>query len=403
MRIGRHERRRSRQLNSSGTHILSQATTLVCRQCDRHQQEHSVLVRFENQITERMHKLFLLLFVTCVIDHANAQVLCVQCFEQNDSIGVNVGADNLIMNGGFENTNCATGCVGVYCPSSMSFNCSIANWTCTGGGTLTYACVYDSAHYMVIEGSRAAYFGNSYANPCSGDLSSTFPNNDTACVEHVGCEILGINAGSYPLSGPNYGGANGLSLAQTVTGLVPGNIYVVEFWAGGEYQGWFSHDGIFAVDVGFGKIFLKCRITHQLPDTGTRYLIQFIATSSSQTITFTNWGHVCGSCTEVVIDDVRLYDPSHLGAAATPCATSVNSINVQHAQVFSDPANHVLNVTMDNSALSEISLYDMISRKLIERSFVSTATFHLDALPQGVYAYAILNGGTITTGKFIKE
>ena len=211
--------------------------------------------------------IFILSFI--LIKSATAQVLCVQCFNQNDTVGVNVGANNLIANGGFENTTCAVNCLGVFCPSATTFNCSISNWTCTGGGTLTYACLYDSANYFVAEGNRAAYFGNSYANPCSGTAGGNFPNNDTTCLNYSGCTITGLPSG-YPLSGLNYGGVTGISLSQTVSGLIPGNTYVLEFWAGGEYEGWFSKNGIFAVDVGFGNIFLSCKITHQPPDIGTR-------------------------------------------------------------------------------------------------------------------------------------
>lgn len=346
-----------------------------------------------------MRRLLLLVAFAGILAPAHAQVLCVQCFDQNDSIGLNVGADNLIMNGGFENTTCGTGCVGVYCPASASHNCDITGWMCTGGGSATYGCVYDSAHYMVIEKARAVYFGNSYANPCSGTLSGTFPNNDSTCITHGGCEVQGIH-GSYPLSGPTYGGANGLSLSQTVNGLVPGNTYVLEFWAGGEYEGWFFRDGIFAVDVGFGKIYLTCRITHQPPDVGTRYLIQFAATAPSQTITFTNWGHVCGTCTELVLDDVRLYDAIHLPATVNLCTTGITDPPAQQAKVVADATNELLSITVGNDEPSHLSIYDMAARKLIDRPFTSNTSVRTDQLPRGAYAYIIRNGATITRGKF---
>lgn len=345
----------------------------------------------------------LLLVLLCASAHSHAQVLCVQCFDQNDSIGIGVGADNLIANGGFENTTCASGCIGVFCPNASSFNCSITDWTCTGGGTLTYACVYDSAQYMVVEKARAAYFGNSYANPCSGTQMGTFPNNDTACIVRSGCEILGLHQNGFPLSGPNYGGVNGLSLSQTVNGLTPGNTYALEFWAGGEYQGWFFDEGIFAVDVGFGKIFLPCKVTHEPPDTGTRYLIQFIAASTSQAITFTNWGHVCGTCTEVVIDDVRLYDPSHLPASATLCVAGVGKDPAPHKQAEVAVVNDLLTVSVDDHAPSMLTVFDMTARKLIDRAFVSSAVIPIGALPGGAYTYRVSCGNTRSQGTFIKE
>ena len=52
---------------------------------------------------------------------------------------------------------------------------------------------------------------------------------------------------------------------------------------------------------------------------------------------------------------------------------------------------------------SEICVYDMVSPKLLGRSFVFTTAVQLYALSRGVYAYAILNGGTITKEKFVKD
>lgn len=351
---------------------------------------------------QRMQHWSLFLLITLLAQVSTAQVLCVQCFEQNDSIGVDVGTGDLIMNGGFEATNCATGCVGVYCPNSASYNCGITGWTCTGGGALTYACVYDSAQYMVVERAKAAYFGNSYANPCSGTLTSTFPNNDTACIGQLDCALTGIPAGGYPLSGPNYGGANGISLSQTVNGLVPGNIYVLEFWAGGEYQGWFSHNGLFAVDVGFGKTFLKCKVTHQAPDTGTRYLIQFMATSASHSITFTNWGHVCGSCTELVLDDVRLYTPDHLPASVTLCATGLGIASGPIAEVRLDRTEEMLIIRCGDPEPVRLYLFDVAGHTVLARSLASSTSIAVHTLPPGSYIWTIQGSTGTAYGKLVK-
>lgn len=349
-----------------------------------------------------MKKLFACLLVPGLLAPVDAQILCVQCFEQNDSIGINVGANDLVLNGGFENTTCALGCAGVYCPSSMQFNCSIANWTCTGGGTLTYACVYDSAQYMVVEEARAAYLGNSYANPCSGTLSGPFPNNDTSCFVQSGCEVF-IQGGGYPLSGSGYGGAAGISLSQTVTGLVPGNTYVLEFWAGGEYQGWFSTPGLFAVDIGFGRTYLRCKVTQQLPDTGTRYLIQFAATSTSHAITFTNWGHVCSSCTEVVIDDVRLYEPGHLPATVPSCATPIDDEARRELIVHLGTSDDLLDIRVEGGGSSEVRVLDMLGREVLRRSFTAAASIPIDALSAGMYACIVLSDGRSFKGAFVRD
>jgi hypothetical protein len=71
-----------------------------------------------------MKKTFLLLFTFILLKVSFGQVLCVQCFRQNDSIGVGVGSHNLIVNGGFENSNCIAGYVlSYFCPNSSGYDC----------------------------------------------------------------------------------------------------------------------------------------------------------------------------------------------------------------------------------------------------------------------------------------
>jgi hypothetical protein len=80
--------------------------------------------------------------------------------------------------------------------------------------------------------------------------------------------------------------------------------------------------GLFAVDVGFGDTLLRTRHTPVGVGVGIRYLIEFRATSTSHTIKFTNWGHICTNCTELVLDDVRLYTLAELNPSIPPCPNS---------------------------------------------------------------------------------
>ena len=107
---------------------------------------------------------------------ANAQILCIHCYDQNDSISH--GVNNLVLNGGFENTTCTDSS---FCPNSNLYNCSISNWICTGGGSQTYANIIDSfpgSISNVVEGTKAVYFGNWVVKACS----TTYP--DTSCLNN---------------------------------------------------------------------------------------------------------------------------------------------------------------------------------------------------------------------------
>lgn len=230
---------------------------------------------------------FLIVFlVIYYCKFSTGQVLCIYCYDQNDSISN--GITNLIQNGGFENNNCApTGyCTNAFCPGAGAYSCDITNWTCTGGGNATYACILDSnpgSRTIIVEGYQAAYLGNSFCHACSSI------DDDTSCLNHSNCTITGIPAG-YPVNSAGYGLGTGVSIEQTVSGLIAGNAYVLEFWAGGEVNGsYFPADGLFAVDVGFGDTLLADKPTSQAGGIGTRYIIEFKAASSTHIIKFTSW------------------------------------------------------------------------------------------------------------------
>jgi hypothetical protein len=257
-----------------------------------------------------MKKILTSLLLLCMGSALHAQILCIYCYDQNDSISQNV--NNLILNGGFENTTCAFNSnANTFCPNSVNYNCDIMNWICTGGGSGSYSCFYDLNFWYVQSGTHSAYFGNSFCPPCN--------SGDTSCLVNTDCETTGISPG-YPLNQAAFGGALGLSLEQTVNGLTPGATYVLEFWAGGEDMGSFPIPGLFGLDIGFGYTYLRNNATMAFTGIGKRYVVVFNATSTSHVIKFTNWGHICNDCTELVLDDVRLYTLAELSPIVPACA-----------------------------------------------------------------------------------
>src|SRR5689334_2026222 len=95
-----------------------------------------------------MKKLFLITAMSVAFfNYSQAQILCILCYDTNDSISI--GVNNLLTNGGFEDTPCpaSTGVIGSptsFCPNSLGYVCNITGWTCTGGGSNTYACIYNT-------------------------------------------------------------------------------------------------------------------------------------------------------------------------------------------------------------------------------------------------------------------
>src|SRR5258708_9258908 len=90
--------------------------------------------------------------------HSFAQVQCIRCYHQNARVLTDT--NNLIVNGGFEN---GCGVDSFFCPNSTVHGhdtCNITNWSCTGGGVQTNAVICDSNASKIVEGTKAAFFGN---------------------------------------------------------------------------------------------------------------------------------------------------------------------------------------------------------------------------------------------------
>ncbi len=351
-----------------------------------------------------MKKIFITIFILYSFC-ANAQLLNVFSFNQNDSIGI--GINNLIVNGGFENNTCpaSTGVIGSqtsFCPNSAGYICDLSDWICTGGGYNTYACVYTTItnKCMIEEGLNAAYFGSFYCHACSSI------DDDTSCLVMNGCIVSGIPSG-YPLNTSDYGGANGVSLQQTVTGLTIDNTYILEFWAGGEE--YMNNSSVFAVDVGFGNILLREKPT-PIGGTGTRFLIEFLATSSSHTVKFTNWGHICETCTELVIDDVRMYNLEELSDSVRHGLIGVNELEATNSQLIISPNPVADKCTIHNSEFkigtaATITVYNILGVAVQSelRNRKSEMNVDVEGLPSGIYIIEVSSSEKVFRSKFVKQ
>ncbi len=278
--------------------------------------------------------LFFILIFSSTYSHS--QVFCTACYNQVKVL--NPKADNMIVNGSFETNNCSVdNTLSSFVPLSSFYNCSISGWTVNGGGTDTRACTIDTSFNSVPDGNVIVYLGNSICKACSS------ADDDISCIKFTGCEMPALPQG-FPVNTPNYGGTKGVTLEQMMTGLVKGNAYSLEFWAGGEC--FFSDPGLFAVDVGFGNILLECE--QSCPSSystmnGKRYMVSFVASAASQNLKFTSWGHVCSTCTAVCLDDVHLYPIMQSDTAIVKCFIPCSiKIEKSPANIFS-PNNDGIN------------------------------------------------------------
>jgi hypothetical protein len=351
---------------------------------------------FERNISG-MKNIILLAALSLILSYnSSAQIICIYCYEQNDSISDFV--TNFVQNGGFEDTVGNTS--GSFCPNSSTYTLDFAYWTCTGGGSSTYAHSCNNGYSWIPQGALAAYMGNYFCRACSPAA------NDTTCINSTQCAVTGVPTGYPENPDTAYGGTTGLSLEQTVSGLIPGATYVLEFWAGGEYWGGYGNKGLFAVNVGFGNTFLRNKPTLPFGGIGTRFLIEFNATSSSHTIKFTNWGHICSTCTELILDDVRLYSENQLPKGIPDCSVGTNDSRnaFNMTDVFPNPFTNELNIKTNSSEVSEVILCDIASRTIARQKFTGLVSLNMEELAAGIYFYEVrTKNGMIKKGKVVKE
>ena len=341
-----------------------------------------------------MKQVLFIIFLSLGLPGINqGQIVCIQCFDQNEPISPQ--AVNRLQNGGFEENNCVPGWLnGSYCPNSAMYNCDIAHWTCTGGGAQSYPSIFDSTLCLIPQGQFAAYFGNGNAFAC---VDQSF---DTSCLQRKLCTVSGFPQG-FPTTLPGYGGPGGVSLEQTVSGLTIGEQYVLEFWAGGEpLQGLLSAPGIFAVDIGFGKSYLNCKPTGGTQfRIGTVYLIRFIASATTHSIKFTNWGHTCIDCTELVIDNVSVYSLNELSGSIGDCMTGLEETSANDVSIYPNPASSEIEVK-GMEEVHILKLMDSAGRLLPVH--VLNNKMDVTLLPAGVYYIMIVNGKNSFVKKVVK-
>lgn len=71
---------------------------------------------------------------------------------------------------------------------------------------------------------------------------------------------------------------------------------------------------------------------------------------------------------------------------------------------YPNPFNDYLKISTNNSKLSEIILYDITSRKILQQEFTTSTTINTSQLAKGIYIYEVRNkNGIIKQGKVVKD
>lgn len=94
------------------------------------------------------------------------------------------------------------------------------------------------------------------------------------------------------------------------------------------------------------------------------------------------------------IDDVSV---------TTATAINENDKNI-FVNIYPSPVRNVLNIQVNNQELSQIIIYDIVSRKLLQQSFVNSTSINTEQFAKGIYLYEVRNkNGMIKKGKLVKD
>ena len=84
---------------------------------------------------------------------------------------------------------------------------------------------------------------------------------------------------------------------------------------------------------------------------------------------------------------------------------ALNSVETAEAnvdvQLYPNPAHDQIHVLSEGR--SQIRIFDVASRKVLEQQFTNTTTIEVSAMPAGLYLYELSRNGTVVKGKFIRE
>lgn len=96
------------------------------------------------------------------------------------------------------------------------------------------------------------------------------------------------------------------------------------------------------------------------------------------------------------IDDVSVVDAGTL---------NINESNTaKRFELSPNPFYDLLNIKLRDNERSEIILYDITSRKILQQNFIKSFSINTEQLAKGIYIYELRNNyGVTQTGKIVKE
>lgn len=95
-------------------------------------------------------------------------------------------------------------------------------------------------------------------------------------------------------------------------------------------------------------------------------------------------------------------------SVTAPCDSLISSIenitDANYVNVFPNPVTGKFNIKVESSQPSEIIIYDMASRKILQQNFINTVSLNTEQLAKGLYLYEVRDkNGLCKKGKIVKD
>lgn len=267
-----------------------------------------------------------------------------------------------------------------------------------------YALVPYFGNYASGTGITADQLGNVYLTGYY-QYSLSFGNDTLANAGNHGLFLAKYDSDGNPLWGRSPGGT-GTDLGKSVCTDPEGNVIFT-----GYYESPFLNFGGYPVinaNVGFNDAF----VARYDPDGNALGAIGIggpgheygmgVATSPEGELYSTGYfGSYTLDFSGIVITNSGSFD---IFLAKMPLAAlnSIQSIgeNVE-VKLYPNPAHDQINVL--SKGRTEIRVYDLASRKILERQFTDMTSIDITEIPAGLYLYELKRNGNVVKGKFVRE
>ena len=257
---------------------------------------------------------------------------------------------------------------------------------------------FNSCSILFQSGSPNNLFGWQYPHSGNGYIGGGFFGTD-------GREYAQVQLDSPLVANEKYCVSYYVSLAASVVGLACNNL--------GAY---FSANHIYSPTGYWLPYIPQINDTAIVSDTTNWTLIygQFIAQGGERYLIIGNFYNDSSTNTAVInstltpwayyyIDDVNVHC---YGCDSTTSIHSGMEVLYKGKEIVVSPTPFIntLTVQTNNYEQTEIILYDLSSRKLLQQTFTNTTTINTEQLAKGMYLYEVRNrNGIIKNGKVIKQ